>query len=125
MADVACRFSEHNRVGNVLGLGEVRQLDPVEQIPVRRLPAEGFGGLAGESRGPAVRVVETGVAHGLDIDQVWPVADLATCGPVPENGLAGLIGRSPALSHLPAARLQDEAAMADIEIELAGEAAHP
>jgi hypothetical protein len=123
-SDAAGHFNKHFRFGDITCFREVGDLDTVEQVPVRRLTTDGFGGLAGKRRFPTVRIVEPGIAHRFDIDQIGPVTDLAADRPMAENGLPGPGGGTPAGSHLRATRLQYEAAMADIKIQLAGQAAH-
>jgi hypothetical protein len=122
--DVAGGVGKHLPVGDIARFSQMGELDAVEQVPVRRLPAKSFGCLAGKRRLEAVRIVEAGNPHGFHVDQAGPVADLPANRPVAEDGLAGLSGRAPTLSHLLAACLQHEAAMADVEVELVRQAAH-
>jgi hypothetical protein len=50
--DVAGGVGKHLPVGDIARFSEMGDLDTVEQVPVRRLTTDGFGGLAGKRRFP-------------------------------------------------------------------------
>ncbi|MNJ10109.1 hypothetical protein D3C77_42630 [compost metagenome] len=106
------------RVADVATVHQVRRLQSVEQQPMGAVATQRMSGLAGPGGEQAVGVLETLLAHAFDVDAFY-ILGFGTGLPVAENGLFGLDHRAEALDHFVAARLQDEAAVLDIQIEFA------
>lgn len=123
--EIPCHCQNGFGVGNIAGFAQMSSLQAVEHVPMCGLPANAFGGLAAEGGDHTVGIVEGRCPHGVDIDKLRPVADLAAGVPVAKDGLAGVFGCAPACGHLGAAGLQDEGPVPDIEIELLRKPAHP